>query len=979
MTGILSGILIVNFLMTIKTPFSGTTYLQLPSNFYVTDEIEGELFRKSDYEIQTDDLEKRNLSKRIENLIPPGSFILAVNDNNFDLKKFKDSISGINYVKNLLGNASDYAYIKVLIPNSYPTVEETSGAESFRKYSREYKVKKDILLKRSLSSDKIQDLKNIKYIKDGIFLGFLAKGGATDRAGIQSGDILLSVDNIKWEVEFQPGEKGYFLTYKSLYKLRTQPKGVPLNYKILRENQIIEKQVVLATFGIPISLLIYFISGFLFITVGWVYAYNHPQYLGSRLTGLWLILMGFVFGSQMQMLPIEYRIYSLIYVALKESAALISLPIILHSFSYFPSEHKSMTRKKWLHLSIYLIFIVQLILVFITIFAKIQLFNSAIFLWISLPVIGAYVAIKFLSGKSIDKTYKKVNYLMMSIFSLVIIFGNLPYLLNHQNPIVLQISWYGATILTTLIPIFYLIIAWKYRIYDITFKLRKSIQYNMLTFLWQMIMFGIGGFAVWSITKLDLSNLRLKVIGNNIEFFTQNEAIKQTTSFEKIIFLIIIALVLIVIYKFSFAVQKILNQKFYRQKFDYKMSQNELIKLIQTNFTLRDLAKIIVEKLGSLVHLKRVGTVFYQKAQSKKDSKPGAIYCYDSKIGNEFCNILNTDYYEMFSQLDSLVSIDRLPDQIKENLESNGIKYIIPIKSKKVLIGTIYIGEKLSETAMTKDDFDFMTSIISHISIAIENAFLYEELAEQERMRHELNIARNIQLASLPQSLPHISGLDVSGISIPAHEVGGDFYDFYNGNGNDLTVVVGDVSGKGTSAALYMSKVQGILRTLNEFNLNPKDLFVRTNRLLYKNIESNSFITAIGAHFNYEKREILLSRAGHLPLIKYSSKTRCIEHIVTPGIGLGLANEEVFDNSIDEKKYDFEKGDIFLFLSDGLTDARNMQMEEFGFDRLSEIILDNTDKTSKYLCDEIIREVKEYAGDSGQFDDITAVIVKVTE
>lgn len=176
-----------------------------------------------------------------------------------------------------------------------------------------------------------------------------------------------------------------------------------------------------------------------------------------------------------------------------------------------------------------------------------------------------------------------------------------------------------------------------------------------------------------------------------------------------------------------------------------------------------------------------------------------------------------------------------------------------------------------------------------------------------------------------------------------------------------------------------MSKVQGILRTLNEFNLNPKDLFVRTNRLLYKNIESNSFITAIGAHFNYEKREILLSRAGHLPLIKYSSKTRCIEHIVTPGIGLGLANEEVFDNSIDEKKYDFEKGDIFLFLSDGLTDARNMQMEEFGFDRLSEIILDNTDKTSKYLCDEIIREVKEYAGDSGQFDDITAVIVKVTE
>jgi sigma-B regulation protein RsbU (phosphoserine phosphatase) len=280
---------------------------------------------------------------------------------------------------------------------------------------------------------------------------------------------------------------------------------------------------------------------------------------------------------------------------------------------------------------------------------------------------------------------------------------------------------------------------------------------------------------------------------------------------------------------------------------------------------------------------------------------------------------------------------------------------------------------------MTSDDFDFIHSVTSHISVAIENALLYEDLAEQERMRHELEIARNIQLSSLPQSLPHISGLDVSGISIPAHEVGGDFYDFYNGNGNDLTVVVGDVSGKGTSAALYMSKVQGIMRTLNEFDLSPRDLFVRTNRLLYKNIESNSFITAIGAHFDFGKREILLSRAGHLPLIKYSAKTGQIEYLLTSGIGLGLANEDIFTNAIEEIRYSFEKGDVFLFLSDGLTDARNTKMEEFGLERLADIVIDNSDKSSKNLCDEIIREVNEYAGETGQFDDITAVVVKVTQ
>ena len=985
-TSLLFGVLIVNFFLTIRTPFSGTTYLQLPSNFYITHNIDGKLIEKNSPEIQKSKEKKgKVIQYKFKNFIPSGSFLLAVNNHFVDLTKFKDSTEALKYVVKLIENSGDNLIISVLIPSTYPSIEEMSSTEYFRKHEQTYEVRRNDILEgisnevreRELNEIGIQ-LDKITFLRQGIFLGFLVEGGATDRAGIKSGDILISVDNVAWKVEYMAANNGYFLDYKSLYKLRTQPKGIPLNYRVLRENQLLDIQVTLATFGIPLKLLIYFVIGVLFILVGWIYAFNNPQYIGSRLSGLWLILMSFAFGTQMQIVPLEYKLYGTIFGFMQETVAFISLAVILHSFSYFPSENKEITRRKWIHLTIYSVFIIQIILIYVGYFTKTTLFNSTIFLLATFPTILFYIVLRIIFRKSADKTYNRVGIIMIAIFTAVLLFGNLPGIISFEGTIIPLIFWYANTILTALIPILYLLIAWKYRIFGITFKIRKNMQYNLLTVFWHFFMLTFAIYLIWIISSVNLAFLNVSLSGSNLEFFSNNSDLESSIEFEKILFLIASAIIVIVLYKFDRAVQKIIDEKFYRQKFDYKKSQNELVKLIQTNFTLSDLARIIVVKLSELVHLKRVGTVFYRlNNNAAQQLKPHAIFCYDSKVGNDFCDILDPAYHDVFSQFDSIVSIERLPDWIRENLEKNGIKYIIPVKSKKSLLGTIYLGEKLSETAMITDDFDFINSITSHISVAIENAYLYEELAKQERIRHELEIARNIQLASLPQSLPHISGLDVSGVSIPAHEVGGDFYDFYNGNGNDLTVVVGDVSGKGTSAALYMSKVQGILRTLNEFQLNPKDLFIRTNRLLYKNIESNSFITAIGAHFNFEKREFLLSRAGHLPLIKYSGRTGKIEYLITSGIGLGLANEEIFYNSIEEIKYPFEKDDIFFFLSDGLPDARNTNMEEFGMDRLTDLIINNSSKSSKFLCDEIIKEVMEYAGETGQFDDITAVLVKV--
>jgi sigma-B regulation protein RsbU (phosphoserine phosphatase) len=253
---------------------------------------------------------------------------------------------------------------------------------------------------------------------------------------------------------------------------------------------------------------------------------------------------------------------------------------------------------------------------------------------------------------------------------------------------------------------------------------------------------------------------------------------------------------------------------------------------------------------------------------------------------------------------------------------------------------------------------------------------LHEQLSEQERLKHELAIARRIQLASLPQTTPKIDGLDIAGISIPALEVGGDYFDYLNGTPHEIRVIVGDVSGKGTSAALYMSKVQGIMRSLHGFGLSPKELFVRANRLLCQDLEKKSFVTSLGADFDATTRRLVLTRAGHLPLFYYSAKTGRVEKITPKGLGLGLDNHGAFAMELEEKTIHYEAGDVFLFLTDGVTEARGNGRGEFGEENVVKILESSCARDAGQIRDGVINAVKQFAGGENQHDDLTVVVVK---
>jgi serine phosphatase RsbU (regulator of sigma subunit) len=320
--------------------------------------------------------------------------------------------------------------------------------------------------------------------------------------------------------------------------------------------------------------------------------------------------------------------------------------------------------------------------------------------------------------------------------------------------------------------------------------------------------------------------------------------------------------------------------------------------------------------------------------------------------------------------------VAELPGALQEIFRRHEFQLLVPVRSKERLLGIMVLGEKRSEVAYSDDDFAFLSAAAQQAAVAMENAFLYEELAEKERMKHELAIARRIQLASLPQRTPEKKGLDIAGVSVPALEVGGDFFDYLNGEANALTIVVGDVSGKGTSAALYMAKVQGILRSLHGFGLSPADLFTRANRLLCADMEKKSFVTAVGAAFDLEKKSFVLARAGHLPMYHYRAAEGDVMAVTPRGLGLGLNDAGLFSAELEERVVHYLPGDVLLFVTDGITEAQNVAGELYGDDRLKSLLRVRAAVDAAGIRDAVLKDVTAFAGDARQHDDETIVVVK---
>lgn len=250
-------------------------------------------------------------------------------------------------------------------------------------------------------------------------------------------------------------------------------------------------------------------------------------------------------------------------------------------------------------------------------------------------------------------------------------------------------------------------------------------------------------------------------------------------------------------------------------------------------------------------------------------------------------------------------------------------------------------------------------------------------ITERERLKMELDIARKAQLGMLPREIPKFPMLDIAAFMEPAKEVGGDYYDFIQIASDRLGIVIGDVSGKGIQAALYMTLMKGFLQSQTEEQVSPEKVLSRINRSFYKTAERNIFVSVFYCIIDLSKREMTYARAGHNPTIMLHSANHKTSLLQTEGMAIGLDKGEVFDRSLKEETISFNIGDVFLFYTDGLTEGRNKELEEFGEERLMKLLNQYKNDSAQEILQRIRKAYNKFVGKKESHDDLTYLVVKI--
>jgi phosphoserine phosphatase RsbU/P len=295
----------------------------------------------------------------------------------------------------------------------------------------------------------------------------------------------------------------------------------------------------------------------------------------------------------------------------------------------------------------------------------------------------------------------------------------------------------------------------------------------------------------------------------------------------------------------------------------------------------------------------------------------------------------------------------------------------VPLQQKGKMIGVLTVFNKRGADSFLDHDRRLLTIIGAQSAQVIESARLYLEEQEYQKMQQEMNLARNIQMNLLPKQMPLMQGYDAYGISVPAQEVGGDYYDFISKDENRFIFCLGDVSGKGMPAALLMANLQATLRGTSMGCKSALDCLKRSNGLLYHSTDQEKYATMFYGVLDTKNHQLSFANAGHNnPFLV--SRDGSFKRLKAIGIPLGWLED--FDYT--EEVIPFNEGDVLVTFSDGISEAMNETEEEFEEEKILEVIKQNLDATPKELTDKLLSLVKAHTGNAPQTDDMTLVVIK---
>ncbi|MCU0416190.1 MAG: SpoIIE family protein phosphatase [Cytophagaceae bacterium] len=300
---------------------------------------------------------------------------------------------------------------------------------------------------------------------------------------------------------------------------------------------------------------------------------------------------------------------------------------------------------------------------------------------------------------------------------------------------------------------------------------------------------------------------------------------------------------------------------------------------------------------------------------------------------------------------------------------------MVPLTSNNQTLGTLVLAKNLAD-GFDKEMVDIIFTFVSQASIAIKNFRLMSEAIQTERYKEEIKIAKEVQKSLIPSDLNIHPLIQMNAFSKGAADVGGDYYDVFRISDEVCIVVIGDVSGHGTSAAFTMAQMKGIFHSLVHMNLSPEVFMSHANLALSKCLEKKIFIT-LSYFILYPKiQKIEYARAGHCPALLLHNSTGNLSVLDGKGLGLGLTRNQSYSSFIHKYELHYSTGDALILYTDGLVEAHNTSREEYGYDRLKRLIVEHSQASAKEMNDVIIEDVQLFMGTTQFEDDCTLLVLR---
>jgi serine phosphatase RsbU (regulator of sigma subunit) len=332
----------------------------------------------------------------------------------------------------------------------------------------------------------------------------------------------------------------------------------------------------------------------------------------------------------------------------------------------------------------------------------------------------------------------------------------------------------------------------------------------------------------------------------------------------------------------------------------------------------------------------------------------------------------------VLSSRESVLTSDAMQDprfQSQNSVVLSQIRSVmaVPLASGEETFGMIYVDNPF-HNRFQEEDLKVLTTIASVASIKIEHERLLDERLEKRRMEEELKVASEIQMRLQPVAPPKINGWDMTGVSFPCREIGGDYYDFIQRKrDNRLVIAVGDVSGKGTGAALLMSSLHAAVRAQSQARTSIGDVMGEINTYIFENSPPNKYLTLFYGALEPESGALVYSNGGHNPpiLVRRSGEVSTLDK---GGLPVGLMQMAEYS----EDSVQFQPGDVLVIYSDGITESINDSDEEFGEERLIEVVKHNIHRSASGIRDRIDEALSRFVGSAAPVDDMTLMIIKRT-